>query len=233
VTPEGARIGPDEERDDDRVLEDLHVPAGSRFRDALQFAAMVHADHKRKGSALPYISHLIAVASLVMENGGSEDVAIAALLHDALEDQPEAVTAPSLERLFGTDVRRIVEACSDGLSEDGRRREAMSWKERKKAYIEHLEEADRKVDELLVALADKVHNARSILRDLRETSDERAFWRRFNAKKADQFWYYGTLAKVFERRFPGPLATELTQLVTAIRLEDKQCAERRKAGAKA
>jgi GTP pyrophosphokinase len=221
------RIGPDEERDDTRVLEDLHVLAGSRFREALLFAAEVHDGDVRKGTTVPYVGHLMAVASIVMENGGSEDVAIAALLHDTLEDHHDVVTGDSLEERFGGDVHRIVRACSDGLTHDGTKRDDVPWKKRKKAYIAHLEHAQP--DELLVALADKVHNARAILRDLRETSDERAFWRRFNADKAKQLWYYGTLAELFEQRFPGPLATELTELVAAIRVEDERCAKRRKA----
>jgi hypothetical protein len=227
VTPEGSRIGPDQDLDDRFVLEDLHVPAGSRFRDALQFAALLHAEHTRKGTSIPYVSHLMAVASLVMENGGSEDAAIAALLHDALEDRPEAVTVSSLQSLFGSDVRRIVVACSDGLTTDGRSRDEVSWRERKQRYIAHLEEADP--DAPLVALADKVHNARAILRDLRATNDADAFWGRFNASRADQFWYYGTLAELFARRFPGPLATELAELADAIRVEDTACATRRNA----
>jgi hypothetical protein len=198
-------------------IEFVDTPRGERFRDALQLAAVLHGDDCRKGTSIPYVSHLLAVASLVIENGGSEDLAIAALLHDALEDHPEQITVDDLRARFGSIVTDIVVACSDVVerSADGAK---PPWRVRKERYIEHLRHAPPNV--LLVALADKVHNARSMVRDLRAADDPRAFWRRFNSTKREQFWYYGSLAKVFTKRLPGPLADELVSLVAELRAED-------------
>jgi (p)ppGpp synthase/HD superfamily hydrolase len=180
------------------------VTPGARFVDALQYS-------------IPYISHLMAVASLVIEHGGSEDVAIAALLHDSLEDHPEAVSVDGLKALFGSEVAEIVVSCSDVVGH-GDREQKPPWKQRKQAYLDHLETAPPAV--LLVALADKVHNARATLADLRAADDDRVFWRRFNSTKSEQFWYYRSLVRLFDRRFPVPLAQELNETVAAIRAED-------------
>lgn len=180
---------------------------GERFTEALGYAAELHHDQVRKGSGTPYVSHLLAAASLVLEHGGSEDQAIAALLHDALEDQSDRTSAEELAKRYGPEVTRIVVACSDATSGD-----KPPWQERKERYLAHLEATDEAV--LLVSCADKLHNARSILRDLRQ--DGPALWDRFTADVAGQRWYYGSLADVFARRLPGPLSDELRRTVNAI-----------------
>src|SRR5919199_4561926 len=142
----------------------------TRFNDVLQFAFERHRFHLRKGSRVPYFSHLMSVSALVLEHGGSEDQAIAALLHDAVEDaepgQGPAVLREIRER-FGEPVAAIVAACSDGLDEAGNRQG--SWPERKRPYVDGLADANKKPDEaLLVTAADKIHNGSRIAADLRE-----------------------------------------------------------------
>jgi hypothetical protein len=197
------------------VADQLDQPtrAGARFRDAVHFAAVLHEQDVRKGTDVPYVSHVMAVASLVMENGGDEDQAIAALLHDALEDHPAEVTAELLEHRFGQTVANLVTGSSDGLP--GGPREATTWRARKEGYLKHLRNVEPSV--LLVSLADKVHNARSMVRDLSTTARPDEFWGRFNSASSEQLWYYGQLAEIFNERLPGPLAAELMQLVDAMR----------------
>ncbi len=181
-----------------------------RFEDALVYAARVHSGQRRKGTDVPYVSHLLAVAGLVLEDGGSEDQAISALLHDALEDQPERTSPDEIAHRFGDEVARIVEECSDTVTHP-----KPPWRERKERYLEHLECADEAV--LRVSCADKLHNARTILRDVRRHGDE--VWRRFNAGREDQLWYYQSLAEVFTRRFPSPLSDELRRVVDDLEQE--------------
>ncbi|HUF90109.1 MAG TPA: HD domain-containing protein [Gemmatimonadota bacterium] len=184
---------------------------GSRFVRAVDLAGEWHGDQRRKGTKIPYISHLLAVASLVLEARGDESLAIAALLHDSIEDV--GVSQVRIEREFGSRVARIVKACSDGTPNT--KRTAKNWKKRKRAYLRKLETAHR--DALLVSCADKLHNARSILLDLRREGD--ALWNRFNQKDpAMQRWYYESLAEVFGRRIRKPkwLPEELTRTVQEI-----------------
>src|SRR5881227_3632367 len=141
----------------------------TRFEDALTFATRLHADQTRKGTSIPYISHLLAVTSIVLEQGGNEDEAIAALLHDAIEDQGGAPTREEIRRRFGDTVVAIVDGCTDT--------EVMPkppWRERKEAYIAHIREASTAVR--LVSAADKLHNARAVLADYRVLGD--ALWQR-------------------------------------------------------
>ncbi|NPU84910.1 MAG: HD domain-containing protein [Syntrophaceae bacterium] len=177
----------------------------ARFRDALGFAAVLHADQVRKGSDIPYVAHLLAVASTVIEQGGNEDLAIAALLHDAAEDQGGADILARIRSLYGETVAAVVEACSDAMESP-----KPPWRERKECYIGHLAEAPE--DVLLVSLADKLHNARAILRDYRDVGE--ALWERFRGGRAGTLWYYETLAETFERcgKFRG-LAGELRSVV--------------------
>lgn len=185
------------------------------FTDALTFAAQLHATQERKGNGVPYISHLLGVASLVLEYGGDEDQAIAALLHDAIEDQAvsyaggaEALRQTITER-FGSRVLEIVEGCTDAETIP-----KPPWQARKEAYITHLYTAN--ADILLVSCADKLHNARAILRDYRQIGD--ALWERFTAGKAGVLWYYRSLADAF-LALPAAqpdLAAELDRTVTAI-----------------
>jgi (p)ppGpp synthase/HD superfamily hydrolase len=178
------------------------------FQDALVYAAQVHDGHARKGSAqIPYLAHLMSVAAIVLENGGDEEQAIAALLHDAIEDQGHRTSVAELRERFGDRVARIVEACSDTDQ-----RPKPPWLGRKQAYIERMEHEPE--DVLLVALADKVHNARSTVADLRVHGD--ATWRKFGGTVEQQLWYYRSLSELFCRRMPGPLADELARLVDEI-----------------
>jgi len=184
------------------------VVLGERFRSALVLACELHRDQVRKGSkAIPYIGHLLGVASIVIEDGGDEDVAIAALLHDAPEDQGGEATLARIRAEYGERVGAIVEACSDTLETP-----KPPWRERKERYVAHLEEAPD--DVLRVSLADKVHNARAILADYREVEEE--LWSRFGGTRAESLWYYRTLTDLFSRRRPGPLAYELRRTVDEI-----------------
>jgi hypothetical protein len=181
-------------------------PFGPRFREALAYAAEVHEDQVRKGTEIPYVAHLLAVAALVIEDGAragapSEDEAIAALLHDAAEDRGGAARLADIEARFGPRVAEIVAACSDAVGEEA---EKPPWRPRKEAHLRHLEDADAGV--WRVALADKVHNLRAIVADYAELGD--ALWARFNPD-ADPAWYYGALAGLAADRAPGPLADEL------------------------
>ena len=136
-----------------------------RFDRALLYATHVHGGQLRKGTTIPYVAHLLAVAATVLEYGGDEDLAIAALLHDSVEDQGGKARLNDVRNRFGKRVARIVEGCSDSLADTGKRRAQGRSKTRRQAYLAHLRKADE--DNLRVSLADKVHNARAILRDLR------------------------------------------------------------------
>lgn len=177
----------------------------TRFDDALHYAADLHRRQTRKGTRVPYISHLLAVTSLVLEDGGDEDQAIAALLHDAVEDQGGMDTLEEIRQRFGERVARIVLACSDSFITP-----KPPWRERKEKYLAHL--ADAPADVLRVSLADKVHNARSILGDLRQNGQ--AVWGRFNGGRAGTLWYYQELARIFQQVRPSPLASELNRVVS-------------------
>jgi (p)ppGpp synthase/HD superfamily hydrolase len=180
---------------------------GERIDRALSLARELHSDQRRKGSEIPYLAHLLGVTSLVLEDGGSEDEAIAALLHDAVEDQGGAPTLALIEQRFGKHVAEIVEGCSDTDVIP-----KPPWKERKQAYIAHL--SDAKPGVLRVSLADKLHNARSILFDLELVGD--AVWDRFKADRADTILYYESLGAAFAARDAGPLVQELQRVVTAL-----------------
>jgi (p)ppGpp synthase/HD superfamily hydrolase len=180
-----------------------------RFDRALLYAAHIHGGQVRKGTSVPYLAHLLAVAATVLEYGGDEDMAIAGLLHDAAEDQGGARRLDDVRNRFGERVAAIVRDCSDSLAEAGEGKE--DWRARKEYYLGHLEGCDG--DTLLVSLADKVHNARSILRDLRKSEIGRAVWQRFKRGPEDQLWYYGVLAGAYRRLLPGQLAEELAEIV--------------------
>ena len=175
---------------------------GTGFEDALHYAVVAHGAHTRKGTDIPYLAHLLAVSALVLEAGGSEKQAMAALLHDAAEDCGGQPRLDDIRHRFGDGVADIVEACSDSLVENPA--EKASWKERKKRYLRHLREADAKV--LLVSLADKLHNATAILRDLREIGVD--VYGRFAMGKTGDLvagreateWYYRSLIAGFHER---------------------------------
>lgn len=182
------------------------VKLTARFEKALVFATRRHAKQKRKGGEVPYVSHLLAVCALVLEQGGSEDEAIAALLHDAVEDR--AATLAEIRKRFGDEIAGIVRGCSDTDEYP-----KPPWKARKTAYIEHVRTADPR--EKLVSAADKLHNARSILADYRVEGER--VWDRFNADKKETLWYYEELVKALRANGSIPLVDELDRVVKEIR----------------
>ena len=162
-----------------------------RFLAALEVAAMMFATPRRKKTRTPYVAHILGVCAIVLEHGGSEDEAIAALLHDTLEDITPTRKARKTVRAFGDDVYVIVKGCSDGTPD--KKGKKAPWRERKEAYVAALGHEPRSV--LLVSAADKLHNARAIVADLRAIGD--AVWKRFNASKDEILWYYGALVGAF------------------------------------
>ncbi|HJT54943.1 MAG TPA: HD domain-containing protein [Ktedonobacteraceae bacterium] len=178
-----------------------------RFEEALVFAARLHAKQTRKGTPTPYISHLLAVTALVLEHGGEEDEAIAALLHDSIEDQGGAATREEIRRRFGERVVAIVDGCSDTDVFP-----KPPWRERKEAYIRHIAEAPAAVR--LVAAADKLHNARAVLEDYRIVGE--ALWKRFNGGKEGTLWYYRAAVDALRKAGPTPLIEELDRVVSEI-----------------
>jgi (p)ppGpp synthase/HD superfamily hydrolase len=179
-----------------------------RFDQALVYAHQLHSRQTRKDTTIPYIGHLLAVTAIVIENGGTEDEVIAALLHDAVEDQGGAETREEIRQRFGENVADIV----DGLS-DTDQTPKPPWRARKEAYIAHLGEAPSSV--LLVSLADKIHNAGAILHDLRSEGD--SVWSRFTGGKEGSLWYYRSLVNAFRARGQFPtLVEELDCVVSEI-----------------
>ncbi len=180
-----------------------------RFEDALIFAARLHAAQTRKATQTPYIAHLLSVTALVLEAGGDEETAIAALLHDAVEDQGGRKTLDEIRRRFGERVAHIVDECSDAYTVP-----KPPWRERKESYIAHLREASPEAR--LVSLADKLHNARSILRDLR--MDGSRVWEKFNGGKEGTLWYYHTLVDTLRSLEDNFLMDELARTVDEIEI---------------
>ncbi len=189
---------------DDPETEPIPSALGERFEQALQFAAATHRTQVRKGSGIPYVGHLLGVCSLVIEDGGSEDEAIAALLHDAAEDQGGEPMLEEIRERFGEHVAEIVAACSDTFESP-----KPPWRERKETYVEHL--GDQPAPVLRVSLADKLFNARAILRDYLLVGEN--IWTRFHAGRDGQLWYYRQLAERFNTLLPGRMAVELSEVV--------------------
>jgi (p)ppGpp synthase/HD superfamily hydrolase len=177
----------------------------SRLAESLAWAIDAHGEQRRKGSNVPYHAHLLGVASLVLNDGGDEDEAVAAVLHDLVEDTD--ATVEDVRERFGDRVARIVDACSDAYE-----RPKPEWKTRKTAYIERMRTAQP--DELRVSLADKLYNASSIEWDLRLRGDD--LWRVFGSGREGQLWYYRSLADIFLERAPGPMADELDRVLRRI-----------------
>jgi (p)ppGpp synthase/HD superfamily hydrolase len=188
-------------------------PLTERFAAAFTVAWEVHGHQLRKKTRIPYIAHVMAVCSLALEHGADEDVAIAALLHDAIEDSVDgAATQRRIDQDFGPRVAGIVTACSDTIAVPGEPKPP--WKERKERYLHHLAH-DADEDALLVSACDKVHNAGSILADLRTDGDQ--VWQRFTVPDPhEQLWYYSSVTTILQRRLPGPLTEELARLVEKI-----------------
>jgi (p)ppGpp synthase/HD superfamily hydrolase len=188
-----------------------------RLADALGLAIQLHALQRRKGTSIPYLSHLLAVSAVVLEHGGTEDQAIAGLLHDAAEDGPdnvpgldgEMILAAIAER-FGNDVADIVRACSDTTVHP-----KPPWRERKEQYLAHLEAAI--IDVVVVSAADKLHNLSAIGADFREIGEN--VFERFNADAASVRWYYAELVRIFTDRLDETrprLVSELQRALDAI-----------------
>lgn len=178
----------------------------SRYTRAVDVARVLHAADTRKKSNVPYLAHLLSVSAIVLEHGGNEDQAIAALLHDAAEDHGGQSRADAIRAQFGDAVADIVIACSDSLVED--RRNKAPWWPRKVAYLDRL--AGVPVEAALVSAADKLHNARSVLTDYRAVGD--ALWSRFNSDAGivGSLWHYTRLTEILTDRLNGTPGAALT-----------------------
>jgi len=181
----------------------------ARFEDALVFTAHLHAQQYRKGSQIPYIAHLLSVSALVIEAGGDEDLAIAALLHDAVEDQGGLETLVIIRQRFGNRIADIVDSCSDSYTMP-----KPAWKTRKENYLDKLQTSSQEVR--LVSLADKLHNARNTLRNLRKENE--MVWDKFNGGKTGTLWYYRSLIEIFEQYEGNFLLDELKRVVYQIEI---------------
>ena len=179
------------------------MPYGEKLEHALLYASRVHRNQVRKGTSTPYITHLLAVASIVGENGGTEDEVVAALLHDAPEDQGGEATLRDIRLRFGDEVAEIVDGCTDTYQDP-----KPPWRERKERYLARLANAPDSVR--LVSSADKLHNARSVLSDYRLVGED--LWTRFNGRKEGTLWYYRAIVDTL----PGesPIIEELDRVVT-------------------
>ncbi|MEB3339434.1 HD domain-containing protein [Okeania sp.] len=178
-----------------------------RFTQALVYATELHAHQIRKGSKIPYISHLLGVASIALEYGADEDEAIAALLHDSIEDQGGETVRAEIRVRFGDRVTEIVDGCTDTDITP-----KPPWAERKKAYIARIPSASPSVR--LVSAADKLHNIRSILKDYRIQGD--GLWDIFKGGKEGTLWYYRSLVTAFHQADSTPIVIELDRLVTEL-----------------
>jgi (p)ppGpp synthase/HD superfamily hydrolase len=190
-----------------------------RYAEAFAYALELHRNQPRKETEIPYVAHLMAVSGLVLEHGGSEIEAIAALLHDAVEDQGGPPTLAEIQRRFGDEVARIVEGCSDT---DATLKPA--WRKRKEDYVAHVRRAPASVR--LVSAADKLHNARAILADYRVHGE--SLWARFRGGKEGTLWYYRALADTYRSALVegdhGRLVAELDRVVS--KLEKLAAAQR-------
>jgi (p)ppGpp synthase/HD superfamily hydrolase len=186
-----------------------------RYSHAVEWVTELHGTQTRKGGDVPYVAHLLEVSALVLEDGGTESEAIAALLHDAIEDAH--VKPKKIRRRFGRKVARIVEGCTetlDGALPTKKRagpRDASTWRARKQESLAHLRDPDTPTAVLRVKAADTLANARSIVADLRRNGPE--VWRRFHAGAVDQLWYFRSLTLVLGERLPGRLTDELRATV--------------------
>ena len=182
---------------------------GPRYAEAVAWAIRLHADQVRKGTGIPYVAHVLAVSAIALEHGADEDVAIAAVLHDAVEDCGGERTRELLAARFGGRVAAIVDGCTEATVTP-----KPPWAARKAGYLDHLPAAAD--DVLLVSASDKLHNARSILADLRAVGD--ALWGRFSGGREGTLWYYRSLVAAYERAgtVPPALLAELRGTVEAM-----------------
>jgi (p)ppGpp synthase/HD superfamily hydrolase len=183
------------------------IKLGPRFLRAFVFAAEKHAGQTRKASTIPYIAHLMGVASLVLEAGGDEDLAIAALLHDVVEDCGGAPMLKEIRRKFGNRVAKVVDGCTDADTYP-----KAPWLERKENYIRRLKTEN--ADTRLVSAADKLNNVRSILSDYRAVGE--SVWSRFHGGREGTLWYYRTLRDVFLRHKRNRITRELDLAVNEL-----------------
>jgi (p)ppGpp synthase/HD superfamily hydrolase len=188
------------------------MPYGDKFDHALLYASRLHRDQVRKGTSTPYITHLLAVASIVGENGGTEDEVVAALLHDAPEDQGGEATLQEIRDQFGDGVAEIVDGCTDTYETP-----KPPWRERKERYLAHLAGASGSVR--LVSSADKLHNARTVLSDYRLLGED--LWTRFNGKKEGTLWYYRAVVDALQG--DSPIVEELDRVVTELETLFDKC----------
>jgi (p)ppGpp synthase/HD superfamily hydrolase len=195
----------DDDQTADRTTTEMELT--SRFEEALTLALRLHAGQYRKGTSIPYATHLLSVASIALQHGANEDEAIAALLHDAVEDQGGARTREEIRRRFGEAVAEIVDGCTDA--------EVIPkppWRPRKEAYIAHVRRASPSVR--LVSASDKLDNSRAILADYRVLGE--SLWKRFHGGKEGTLWYYREMVKAFRESGAHPLIDELDRVVTEI-----------------
>jgi (p)ppGpp synthase/HD superfamily hydrolase len=190
------------------------MPLSSKFSEALTYACLIHRDQRRKASDVPYVAHLLAVASLAIEAGATEAEAIAALLHDAIEDQK--IPKEELAKLFGSEVSEIVDGCTDAHTHP-----KPPWRERKDQHLAHLAHASKSV--VLVTTCDKLHNARAVLSDYRALGE--AVWSRFNGGREGTLWYYRSVSNVLSSRGKTPLTEELERVVAELESLARSSAE--------
>jgi hypothetical protein len=202
-------VNPMTDRSDQQPWQDFDL-----VMRATTYAATAHRGDLRKGTSIPYLSHLWSVAALVLEHGGDDEQVAAALLHDVAEDHGGAARIDDIRAHFGDEVARLVEALSDSLVDTDAGEVKPPWRERKDRYLEHLAGVDNRV--ALVSGCDKLHNARAILSDLRSVGPD--FWDRFTVKEpADHVWYYASLVETLSGKVPEPLGDELRRTVDAIK----------------
>lgn len=183
------------------------MPYGEKFETALVYASRLHRDQYRKGTRIPYITHLLAVAAIVGENGGTENEVVAALLHDAPEDQGGLATLEDIRARFGDEVAEIVEGCTDTYEDP-----KPPWRNRKESYLAHLAGASDSVR--LVSAADKLHNARTVLSDYRVLGED--LWERFNGGREGTLWYYRAIIDGLRKVDSAPLIEDLDRVVTEL-----------------
>lgn len=177
---------------------------GHRLQKAFRYAADQHAGQTRKQTAVPYLSHLMAVASLVLEGGGDEDMAIAALLHDVVEDCGGMPRLREVRKMFGARVAKIVEGCTDSFVDP-----KLPWIVRKKEYLKRLRHED--AETRLVSASDKLHNVRTVIADYRQ--DGESIWKRFSGGRDGTLWYYRALCDEFQRSKANRISRELAIVV--------------------
>jgi HD domain-containing protein len=188
------------------------LQTSDQFSDVFQFAETMHRQQVRKGTTVPYLSHVMAVSALVMENGGNLDQAIAALLHDVVEDCGGTPVLNEIRTHFGDTVANIVQECSDSILDTPTEIKA-PWRIRKEEYIKSI--ASKSDNAMLVLLADKFHNSSALIRDLKRLGSQ--VWDRFNATPDESIWFYDEVAKAIQSRIQIPLVEDLIQNVEQLR----------------